>query len=51
MRPINWRGSITAPDDTDILMVMTGIVLVATVPMMGNLSLHLHTLPERMART
>jgi hypothetical protein len=40
---------ITAPSDTDVRMVIMGIVLVAAVLAVGNLYLHLHTLPERMA--
>jgi hypothetical protein len=40
---------ITAPGDTDVLMVVVGIVLVGSVLMVGNFYLHLHSLPERMA--
>jgi len=40
---------ITAPGDTDVLMVVTGFVLVAAVVAFGVLFLRLHTLPERMA--
>jgi hypothetical protein len=40
---------ITAPGDTDFLMVVVGIVLIGAVLAFGNLYLHLHTLPERMA--
>jgi hypothetical protein len=40
---------ITAPGDTDVLMVVVGIVLIGAVLAVGNLYLHLHTLPERMA--
>jgi hypothetical protein len=40
---------ITAPGDTDVLMVVVGIVLIAAVLGVGNLYLILHTLPERMA--
>jgi hypothetical protein len=47
--PHHLPGFITAPGDTDILMVVVGIVLIAAVLMVGNLYLHLHTLPERMA--
>jgi hypothetical protein len=42
-------GFITAPGDTDVLMVVVGIMLIAAVLGVGNLYLHLHTLPERMA--
>ena len=47
--PHDLPGFITAPGDTDILMVVVGIVLLGSVLMVGNLYLHLHTLPERMA--
>ena len=40
---------ITAPGDTDVLMVVTAIFLVASVVAFGVLFLRLHTLPERMA--
>lgn len=40
---------ITAPGDTDVLMVVVGIMLIAAVLGVGNLYLTLHTLPERMA--
>jgi hypothetical protein len=47
--PHNLPGFITAPGDTDILMVVVGIILIGAVLAVGNLYLHLHTLPERMA--
>ncbi|MDI4234750.1 hypothetical protein OZ411_18260 [Bradyrhizobium sp. Arg237L] len=40
---------ITAPGQTDVLMVVVGIVLIAAVLFVGNIFLRLHTLPERMA--
>jgi hypothetical protein len=40
---------ITAPGNTDTLMVVVGIVLIGAVLGVGNLYLTLHTLPERMA--
>ena len=40
---------ITAPGDTDVLMVVVGITLIVAVLAVGNIYLHLHTLPERMA--
>jgi hypothetical protein len=40
---------ITAPGDTDVLMVVIGIFLVVTVLAVGNFYLQLHSLPERMA--
>ena len=42
-------GFITAPGDTDILLVVIGIVLIAAVLTIGNLYLRLHALPEQMA--
>jgi len=40
---------ITAPGETDVLMVMMGIILVIAVLSFGILFLRLHTLPERIA--
>jgi hypothetical protein len=40
---------ITAPGDTDVLMVAMGVLLVGAVLFVGNLYLQLHSLPERMA--
>jgi len=42
-------GFITAPGETDVLMIVVGFVLIGAVLGVGNLYLHLHTLPERMA--
>jgi hypothetical protein len=47
--PHHLPSFITAPGDTDLLMVVVGIVLIAAVVVVGNVYLHLHTLPERMA--
>jgi hypothetical protein len=47
--PHHLPGFITAPGDTDIIMVVVGVILVAAVLMVGNFYLHLHTMPERMA--
>jgi hypothetical protein len=47
--PHDLPGFITAPGDTDTLMVVVGIVPLVAVLGVGNLYLHLHTLPERMA--
>ena len=47
--PHHLPGFITAPGDTDILIVVVGIVLIGAVLMVGNLYLRLHTMPERMA--
>lgn len=40
---------ITAPGETDVLMVVMSIVLIVSIVMFGILFLRLHTLPERMA--
>jgi hypothetical protein len=47
--PRDLPGFITAPGDTDVLMVVVGIVLIGAVLAVGNFYLHLHTMPERMA--
>ena len=47
--PHHLPGFITAPGDTDVLMVAVGILLIGAVLGVGNLYLHLHTMPERMA--
>jgi hypothetical protein len=47
--PHDLPAFITAPGDTDVLMVVVGIVLILAIVGVGNLYLHLHTLPERMA--
>jgi hypothetical protein len=47
--PHHLPGFITAPGDTDTLMVVVGIVLIGSVLAVGNFYLHLHALPERMA--
>src|SRR6202011_5910464 len=47
--PHDLPGFITAPGDTDTLMVVVGVILIAAVLGVGNLYLHLHSLPERMA--
>jgi multisubunit Na+/H+ antiporter MnhF subunit len=40
---------ITAPGETDVLMVVTAIILVLSILAFGILFLRLHTLPERLA--
>ncbi|MGX1742732.1 hypothetical protein ACWIEX_14370 [Bosea sp. NPDC055353] len=40
---------ITAPGETDVLMVLAGLLLVGAILGVGLLFLRLHTLPERMA--
>ena len=47
--PHHLPGFITAPGDTDTLMVGVGIFLIGAVLMVGIFYLHLHSLPERMA--
>jgi hypothetical protein len=40
---------LAKPGETDVLMVVMGIFLILAVLGVGNLYLHLHSLPERMA--
>ncbi len=47
--PHHLPGFITGPGQTDILMVIVAVLLIASVLVVGNLFLRLHTLPERMA--
>jgi hypothetical protein len=47
--PHHLPGFITAPGDTDYLMIGVGIFLILAILGVGNLYLHLHSLPERMA--
>ena len=47
--PEHLPGFITAPGDTDTLMVGVGVFLIGAVLMVGIFYLHLHTMPERMA--
>ena len=47
--PHHLPGFITAPGDTDVMMVVVGILLIGSVLAVGNFYLHLHTMPERMA--
>ncbi len=47
--PHHLPSFITAPGDTDVLMVVVGIILIGAVLAVGNIYLRLHTLPERMA--
>ena len=47
--PHDLPGFITAPGDTDTLMVVVGIILIGAVLAIGNIYLRLHSLPERMA--
>jgi hypothetical protein len=47
--PHHLPGFITAPGESDVLMIGVGIFLVVAILAVGNFYLHLHTLPERMA--
>jgi hypothetical protein len=42
-------GFITAPGETDVLMVVMALILLLSVLGFGILFLRLHSLPERMA--
>jgi hypothetical protein len=47
--PHHLPAFLTAPGETDVLMVGVAVFLVVAVLMVGILFLRLHTLPERMA--
>jgi hypothetical protein len=47
--PHHLPSFITAPGDTDVLMVVTTIFLTIGIMMFGVLFFRLHTLPERIA--
>jgi len=49
LAPHHLPAFITAPAETDVLMVVMGIFLIVAVLAVGNFYLQLHTLPERMA--
>jgi hypothetical protein len=49
LAPHHLPGFITAPGETDVLMVAMGILLIVAVLAVGNFYLQLHSLPERMA--
>ena len=49
MAPHHLPFFITPPNQVDVLMVVTGIMLVAIVLWVGTLYWGLHSLPERMA--
>lgn len=40
---------ITAPGETDVLMVVTAVILLLSVLLFGSVFFRLHTMPERMA--
>ena len=47
--PHHLPSFITAPGDTDVLMVAIGSFLIVAILAVGNFYLQLHSLPERMA--
>lgn len=49
LAPHHLPPFIAAPGDTDVLMVVVGILLIVAVLAIGNVYLRLHSLPERMA--
>lgn len=49
MTPHHLPFYITRPGETDVLMIVMGVFLILAVLGVGNLYLHLHSLPERMA--
>jgi hypothetical protein len=49
LAPHHFPAFITAPGETDVLMVVMGIFLIVAVLAVGNFYLKLHSLPERMA--
>jgi hypothetical protein len=49
MAPHHLPFYMAKPGETDVLMIVMGIFLIAAVLGIGNLYLRLHSLPERMA--
>lgn len=49
MAPHHLPFYVARPGETDVWMIVMAIFLVVTVLAVGNLYLHLHSLPERMA--
>jgi hypothetical protein len=49
MTPHHLPFYIAKPGETDVLMIVMGIFLIAAVLGVGNIYLRLHSLPERMA--
>lgn len=49
MTPHHLPFYVAKPGETDVLMIAMGIFLIASVLLAGNIYLHLHTLPDRMA--
>src|SRR5215468_10630515 len=49
MTPHHLPFYLAKPGETDVLMIVMGVFLILAVLGIGNLYLHLHSLPERMA--
>jgi hypothetical protein len=49
MMPHHLPFYVARPGETDVLMIVMGIFLVMVILGVGNIYLHLHSLPERMA--
>jgi hypothetical protein len=49
MTPHHLPFYIVKPGETDVLMIITGILLILAVLGLGNVYLRLHSLPEQMA--
>lgn len=49
MTPHHLPFYLAKPGETDVLMIVMGIFLIFAVLLVGNIYLHLHSLPERMA--
>lgn len=49
LAPHDLPAFITAPGETDVLMVAMGVLLLIAILAVGNIFLRIHTLPERMA--
>jgi hypothetical protein len=49
MTPHHLPFYVVKPGETDVLMIVMGIFLIASVLLIGNIYLHLHTLPDRLA--
>jgi hypothetical protein len=49
MTPHHLPFYVAKPGETDVLMIVMGIFLIAAVLGVGNIYLRLHSLPERMA--
>jgi hypothetical protein len=49
MTPHHLPFYVAQPGETDVLMIVMGVFLLVAVLAVGNIYLHLHSLPERMA--